>query len=218
MKQINLVKFGFIRSPEDDFSDDGSRFTCYRVGNMRVSKLLDHRHAYIAGRYEGKQVLEYEEYSKLPHYKVLDHLNGIPADEITEKDLQELYDGCVAFEQEYNEAASKVTFPTVDEIANARRQVRAQRAKELKEVVDRINTNPIRVLEATQSYAGKNLVSYMKSLKQAANPSGTDEDYAKSILGSAYSRTYVKPAHIDYELKSDFYYQQCMEYLSSILR
>ena len=43
MERINLTKFGFVRSPQDDFSDDGSRFTCYRrpgVEKVRISKLV----------------------------------------------------------------------------------------------------------------------------------------------------------------------------------
>ena len=50
MKRIELVKYGFIRSPEDDFSDDGNRFTCYRVGKVRVSKLISHGDAFISAR------------------------------------------------------------------------------------------------------------------------------------------------------------------------
>lgn len=38
MKRINLAKYGFVRTTEGDFSDDGARFTAYTVGDVRVAK------------------------------------------------------------------------------------------------------------------------------------------------------------------------------------
>ena len=41
MKKINLMKYGFYRTPEKDFSDDGSRFICYGLegaDRIRLSK------------------------------------------------------------------------------------------------------------------------------------------------------------------------------------
>ena len=51
MKKIMMNKYGFVRWPEEDFSDDGNRFYCYKVGNrVRVSKLVSDGVAYISAR------------------------------------------------------------------------------------------------------------------------------------------------------------------------
>ena len=70
MKKIVMTKYGFVRWPEKDFSDDGNRFTCYRVGeSTRVSKLVSDGRAYLSIESScGKGTLPYEHYSTLPHY------------------------------------------------------------------------------------------------------------------------------------------------------
>ena len=99
MKKINLTKYGFIRTPEEDFSDDGNRFTCYKVGKVRVSKLVDRGDVYIDADMDDCR-LHYEEYSTLPHCKSLNALNGISLGNITEEDLIKLYNDCIEYEKE----------------------------------------------------------------------------------------------------------------------
>ena len=40
-ERMNFKKYGFIRTPEEDFSDDGNRFTCYDYKGFRISYLKD---------------------------------------------------------------------------------------------------------------------------------------------------------------------------------
>ena len=71
MKKIMMTNYGFVRWPEEDFTDDSTRFTCYRVGKrVRVSKCTYNGEAYISARIDGAK-LPYEVYSKLPHYSPL---------------------------------------------------------------------------------------------------------------------------------------------------
>lgn len=69
MTRLNLTKYGFIRFPEEDFSDDGNRFTCYRFSdtNSHISKLVSDGQAYLSAHVNGQ--LPYEVYSKLPYYQ-----------------------------------------------------------------------------------------------------------------------------------------------------
>ena len=68
MTRINMTKYGFVRWPEEDFSDDGARFTCYRVGErVRVSKTTYQGEVFISARIDGRK-LSYNEYSVLEHY------------------------------------------------------------------------------------------------------------------------------------------------------
>ena len=108
MKRINLVKYGFVRWPEGDFSDDGSHFQTYKVGRVRVTKHVSDGQAYIDGDInDGK--LPYEVYSNLPHYKATGKLNGVSIATLAEDDLQELYEACQAYEVEYTNAENSIT-------------------------------------------------------------------------------------------------------------
>ena len=83
MTRINLVKYGFIRDAAEDFSDDGNRFQVYKVGRVRVTKLVSDGEAYIDGDINDCR-LPYEVYSKLPHYKAIGRLNGVSLASLTE--------------------------------------------------------------------------------------------------------------------------------------
>ena len=122
MERILMTKYGFKRWKEEDFSDDGNRFTCYKVGKrVRVSKLVSEGEAYIdAGIDYGN--LPYEVYSKLPCYKELSALNGVSTSSITEEDLQKLYEDCLTFEKAYDEAYDNMNWPTKQEIADKARE------------------------------------------------------------------------------------------------
>jgi hypothetical protein len=111
MKRINLTKYGFTRWPERDFSDDGNRFTCYRAGkNVRVSKCLYNGEVFLSiETCVGNKIIPYAIYSNLPHYREAAwNYNGISVSSLTDEDLKNFYDACVAYEQEYEEAAAKI--------------------------------------------------------------------------------------------------------------
>ena len=112
--RINLVKFGFIRTPERDFNDDGSTFTCYRVGRVCVSKCLCDNTVYLSGRIDGN--LPYDTYSKLKHYRALDNWNGVPRQVVTEEVIKRFYDACVAYDAEYTEAEGNYKYPTEEQL------------------------------------------------------------------------------------------------------
>lgn len=211
MKTVNLTKYGFIRSPEDDFSDDGSRFTCYRVGNVRVSKSSYHDEIFIAGRYEGTPSLQYEEYSKLPHYKAMDDLNGVDKERITDEDLRQFYQDCAAYDYEYKQALSEVVYPTVEEISKARRIRISIRQAELSDL--RSKMSDFDKIFRLSDYDLKSLKDYYNRLVDSANPKGTDEEYAENIKGSAFSRDYVSDQSIAYDTKPSWQYEFAIELL-----
>ena len=94
MKKIMMTNYGFIRWPEEDFSDDGTRFTAYRVGErVRVTKATYKGEAFIDGTIHGTK-LPYEVYSKLPHYSAISKLNGVSIDTLTDQDLFNLCEAC----------------------------------------------------------------------------------------------------------------------------
>lgn len=216
MNRIDLTKFGFVRSKEEDFSDDGSRFTCYRAGKIRVSKCSCGDDIFIAGRWEGNgSRLDYEEYSKLPHYKAMDRLNGVDKSSLAEEDLAQLYQDCIAYSAEYQQTLDQVVYPTVEEIANARRSSIEARRRELEDITNKISKNVDKLLKMG-SYDYSVFQRRYNELKDKAEPVGTDEEYAKSIYGSLYSRSLANSATIEMSKKPSWEYEKLIDSLKVV--
>lgn len=151
MTRINLCKYGFVRWPEEDFSDDGNRFTCYRAGKkVRVSKLVADGQVYLSID-SGIGQLPYEVYKNLPHYNDAEwKWNGVSLAGLTDEDIQEFYEACVAFEKEYEELEAEFKFPTQEEITKRTAEVMTVRAKEIREVQELITAKlPVLLLTAS---------------------------------------------------------------------
>lgn len=202
MTRINLVKYGFIRFPEEDFSDDGNRFQAYRVGRVRVTKLVSDGEAYIDGSInDGK--LPYEVYSKLPHYSAVGRLNGVSVASLTEDDIQKLYEDCQAYGVEYTNAENSIEYPTLEEITQQCQLIHAKRLAELGIVEDLMRDHGLEAAIKFSAYEWKTLQEYLKSLISRAQQSNADT-YPQSILGQSYSFNFVKTTNND--LKDCFYY------------
>jgi hypothetical protein len=101
MTRVNLVKHGFVKWPEESFSDDGSRFNAYKVGErVRVTKCLYKGKVFLNGTIR-TGLLTFYDFMKLPHYKDLSRLNGVDIKTLTDEDLIKLYNDCIEFEKEY---------------------------------------------------------------------------------------------------------------------
>lgn len=207
MKQINLTKYGFVRSPEDDFSDDGTRFTCYRVGRVIVSKATWRDRVYIDGSINGN--LPYDVYGRLPHYIKASALNGVDRDIITEQDLINLYEACIAYEKEYSEAESKIVYPTRDEIKAAADRINDSIQKQLTIIEDTIKADPMKLLTLSD-YDLKDVKNYYASLKRLMY----SDDGIDRIVDTAYSCNFVKPETVLHHCSESFYYKKVMEILT----
>lgn len=207
MEIINMKKYGFIRSQEDDFSDDGARFTCYKVGNVRVSKTTWNGEAFISGCVE-KYTLPYEVYSNLPHYKDLDKLNGKYIDTITDQDLIDLYNACVAYDKEYADAEAAIVYPTIDELTEQCKKIRANYQAQKEEAMDLITKAANNLILNANEYELKRIKDYIKTL--VSRTDGFDPvKYPQSIYQSAYSFDFVKPTNSD--LQESWYLKQIKE-------
>ena len=171
MKKIIMAKYGFLRWPERDFSDDGNRFTCYRAGKaVRVSKLIADGQAYLSIESSvGKGTLPYEVYQKLPHYQDASwKWNGVSVDSLTDQDLIDFYTTCILYEQEYEEAEATTHFPTTSEIRIRCEELKELRMKELAEVTDLISANIQKLLLSASSYKLAEIQRFYKSLVTAS--------------------------------------------------
>lgn len=191
MKKINLASYGFIRSPEDDFNDDGNKFICFRVEDVSISKLVKNGRAYISARIDDGK-LSYEVYSKLPHYKSLDKLNGVSVSSLTETDLWDLYKNCVEYSKEYQDAVNQTKYPTLQELQikcdelTAYLQIQLDRAKQL------IKDNILKIFDNGNNYKLKDLLDYYKSLKSNVKNSYNRNTFPQSILNTYLSIDLMK--------------------------
>lgn len=199
---INLVNVGFVRSQADDFTDDGSRFVCYKVGKMRVSKCMSCGEAYISAHMGEGEYLPYDVYSKLPHYNELDALNGVEAYRITKEDLINLYNACIAYEREYEEALAQVktNLPTRDQLKAKQKEINDAYDSYVKEARDLILTDKFLSLdESTQ----RSVLSYFKSMQRYHVKDSEVESYVGRVQSLDFmKRTASKGYYSEYILKA----------------
>ena len=208
MKKIMMTKYGFERWPEEDFSDDGTRFQIYKVGNrVRVSKAVSNGQAYIAARIDGDK-LPYEIYSMLPHYHYLNKLNGVSISILTDEDITRLYDNCLAYEKEYEAAEASIQMPTLAEIEEQCKLVTAAKHKDICEVVKLIKDNITILMTTLSDYEWKNLKAYYNNMHKDVINYGY-LDYPKKILGTCASINFCKPTTS--ALSHSYYYTYIVE-------
>lgn len=205
MKRIMMSKYGFVRWPEQDFGDDGNRFTCYRVGErVRVSKCTYNGEAFIDAAIDGSK-LPYAVYSKLPHYSVIGKLNGVSIESLADQDLINLYEACLAYEKEYIEAENNIVMPTLSEIKIQCMKVQAKRRDELAEINRHFN---IAVATKIEKWEWANLRDYLLAIVNSVSNYDPDR-YPQAIINTSRSINFCKPDCS--ELQDSFYYKWIME-------
>lgn len=206
MIRINLVKYGFVRDAANDFSDDGNRFQVYRAGRVRVTKLVSDGEAYIDGDInDGK--LPYETYSKLPHYRAIGQLNGVSLASLIEDDIQKFYEDCQAYEVEYTNAENSIVYPTLDEIRDKASRITNARMLELSKIENRLNRNMREAITKFSTYEWKELHEYFNNLVRATRNFDI-ATYPQTIVGQAFSFTFVKP---EYEMEESYWFERLNE-------
>ncbi len=210
MKKIMMTKFGFNRWPEEDFSDDGNRFTCYKVGNrVRVSKLVSDGWAYIDGTIRGQ--LPYDIYGKLPHYQAIGRLNGIKLDTLTEDMLAQLYFDCVEYEKEYDAAMSTLVYPTESEIRTQCMKIQAKAQQELAIIEFALTGTMIRLAQTLKDWEWKTIQEYINSIekrKKSYDPATVPQ----RMKGTVASIEFCKPSNSN--LKDSYYYTHIMDLIN----
>lgn len=213
MKKIMMAKYGFERWPEEDFTDDGNKFICYKVGRVRVSKLVSNGDAYIAARIDGP-ILPFEVYSKLPHYRAMDYLNGVAVEDLTDDDLVKLYNNCLEYEKEYTEAEQTIKLPTLEEIEKQCKLVVMKKRIAIVEVESLIKDNIATLMMKLSDYEWKYIKQYYNNLVKDITHYSVDA-YPKTIVGTSHSIDFCKPNC--YALNDSFYYTYIIEIIEKAI-
>lgn len=177
MKRVELTKFGFVRWPEHDFTDDGNRFQCYKAGKrVRVSKLVSKGKVYLSIDTEvGNGTLPFEVYGKLPHYNAANwKWNGVDLETLTEKDIEDFMACCLAYELEYENMERTFKFPTREEIEHRCKEVTELRAQEIIELNCLISSKLTALLINMTPYQWTTLQRYYNNLVAEMNSYNPD--------------------------------------------
>jgi hypothetical protein len=200
----SLQKYGFIRRPEDDFSDDGNRFRGYVYktdkGEMPVTYLKSNGQVYLSAALHHKDELSYNEYKNLPSYRDEDKYNGVPEDEVDLADFAEI---CKRLISEYAEAVVAVEAVPLDKIEELCSKLTKAALDDYNKTLKLFRTvDPIKLLSVSSyklksikdyfDYAKSDTVNKFEHYKDASERqkrefvSRTDREIAKYKNGESY--------------------------------
>ena len=194
MKKITMTKYGFVRWSEKDFVDDGNKFTCYRAGkNVRVSKHVSDGEVYLSidSSSAGNGTLPYDAYSKLPHYKeAVWSLNGVQLEPLTDEDIKDFYEACLAYEAEYEAAEATFEFPTLEQLKAKAAAVTAKTLMEIDTVKQLLSAYPIEAAMKFSEYEWRLIQRYIRELhieKKRFDP----DTFPQTVLGKSSSYEFM---------------------------
>ena len=192
MTRLNLVKYGFIRFPEEDFTDDGNRFTCYRFSdtNSHISKLVSDGQAYLSAHVNGQ--LPYDIYSKLPHYqRATWDFNGISLSSLTDALLQDFFNACVEYEKEYQAAEASTKYPTECELLAKCIKVQNKLILEMTELEALLGEHAVEAAVKFSKWEWEQLQKYLAYMLQELSKYKSDT-FILNALGTARSITFLQ--------------------------
>ena len=194
MKRVNLIKYGFVRWPEEDFSDDGNRFQCYRAGkNLRVSKIVADGQVYLSISSDcDRGTLPYDIYARLPHFHEANwDYNGVSLETLTDEDIQKFYEACIAYEEEYEAAEASLTYPSIEELEDKALELYNATNEEVKEIKAIFMRYSLDAALRFSSYDWKICQEYLNNLVKELDRNDPAIIPSK-IYKTAYSFNYIK--------------------------
>lgn len=212
MKKIIMKKYGFVAWPERDFLDDGSFFKNFRAGKrVRVTKCVSQGEAYIHASMDNGE-LPFEICRELPHYQLLDRLNGVSIESLTDDDLNKFYQDCLAYEEEYEKALSEIKFPTEEEIKVKCAELYTKYLEEKAEVKQLLNQYAVDLIEALTEHEWTSLKILMSQLISMAEYYETNQ-HVKRLLVANNGNTIV---FCNKEIKDSYYYKEILKLIDKV--
>lgn len=209
MKRLVMTKYGFERDAANDFSDDGNRFTCFRVGNVGVTKHISNGQVYLSGSVE-KDTLTYEEYSKCHHFNDVNWLyNGVSLEKLTDEDMFNFFEACLKYDAEYAAAEATIAYPSLEELTKAVEKINEVREKEFETACELCKAKVIDLMLKNSSSLVLNEISEMlQSLDQRRKALDVDT-YPAQIQYTRIGKNLIK--NFEEAIKPSFYYRRVVE-------
>lgn len=191
-----LGKYGFVRRPEDDFSDDGNRFRGYVYkndkGEMPLTYLKADGEVYAAIALHHLNDLSYDEYKNLPSYRDADKYNGVPEDSVDVADLAKIAERLI---DEYNEAKSKLDRVSNEELKDMCDKLEKAARDDYNKTIKMLDSISIVKILSLNEYKIKRLKDYLNSASRYV-----DNRYERMLSQSDRAkREFMKRATHDIE-------------------
>lgn len=155
---VNLLKKGFERREDLDFTDDGARFTAYEYEGIVVTKTTWNKEYFISVRvdYLRDNEFTYDDYAEKDWYKLCDEFNGV-----AEVDVDKLIENIKIIKKGIEDLKQEIKKDPIDV-----ELIEKHLKEELEEIGDFIRENKtINILRFSESEI-RILKSYFDSLKR----------------------------------------------------
>jgi hypothetical protein len=119
--------------------------------------------------------------------------------------LIDLYEACLAYEQEYTDAENNIQMPTLSEIRIQCMKVQAKRQEELAEINRHFTAA---VATKVEKWEWTNIRDYVLGIINSVDRYNPDK-YPQEVVGTTRSINFCKPTCS--ELQDSFYYKWIME-------
>jgi hypothetical protein len=122
----------------------------------------------------------------------LDALNGVSASDITEEDLQKLYEDCISYEKEYDDAYNSIKWPSEKEIADKAREFFTEYIKVYNQLEEELRYNMLTIANRCSNYEWSSLRDYIRSFRNAYEQYSDPDDYGRRLFKNIRSLDFVK--------------------------
>lgn len=199
----NLLKNGFIRREDLDFTDDGSRFTAYEYNGLVITKCTYRGEYYISVRVDylrGKNFI-WEDYHNKEWYKLCDEFNGV-----SEVDVDKLKANMDIIKKGVEELEEEVAKDPIDTEA-----ITKQLEKERLSLQTFLDNHKIVDITKFDSYTLRRLVDYFESLKNKLETINTEienKNYGR------YQYYYIKEGKtVAFNINDNYFVKNIIELL-----
>ena len=131
MKKVNLLRNGFTRREDLDFTDDGAIFTAYEYNGLIITKTTYKGEYFISVRVDYLRGFNfiYDDYSEKDWYKLCDEFNGV-----MDVDVEKLKENMDIIKRGIEELEEEIKNDPIDNALLENRLL--QEEKELKEFIE----------------------------------------------------------------------------------
>jgi hypothetical protein len=142
----------------------------------------------------------------------LDALNGVSVSDITEEDLQKLYEDCISYEKEYDDAYNSIKWPTIDQLRIKAGAYKLAWRECIIKLEEAIKFNAIALITNLSEYYFKEFQRYYKSVLTTAKAYDDPQKYAEEIYKNPRSMDFMK-RDIRRDVDNGFYVSEIYKFI-----
>jgi hypothetical protein len=139
-------------------------------------------------------------------------LNGVSASDITEEDLQKLYEDCISYEKEYDDAYNSIKWPTETELRIKAGAYKLAWRECIIKLEEAIKFNAIALITNLSEYYFKEFQRYYKQVLSNAKQFENPQEYAERLFKQARSLDFME-RDIRRDVDNGFYVTELYKFI-----